>query len=89
MPSLRNTQKTRGEQAVLRVDATASPEELEAERAAEQEAIDNAEPLTAEEKEEKDSLLGQGFVDWNKRDYFAFVKGCELYGRCVPDRSER
>ncbi|GAA5986339.1 hypothetical protein JCM10908_003710 [Rhodotorula pacifica] len=73
--------KTHGEQAVLRVDANATPEELEAERAAEQEAIDNAEPLTAEEKEEKDSLLGQGFVDWNKRDYFAFVKGSELYGR--------
>ncbi|BGP54869.1 chromatin remodeling complex Adenosinetriphosphatase [Rhodotorula sphaerocarpa] len=73
--------KTKGEQAVLRVDPNTSAEELEAERQAEQEAIDNAEPLTTEEKEEKEALMGQGFTDWNKRDFMSFIRGCELWGR--------
>lgn len=65
----------------MRVDPNTSAEELEAERQAEQEAIDNAEPLTTEEKEEKEALMGQGFTDWNKRDFMSFIRGCELWGR--------
>lgn len=42
-----------------------------------------AEPLTEEEIAEKDSLTGQGFPDWNKRDYQGFIRGSEAYGRLV------
>lgn len=89
----------------LRVDPTntVTPEELEAERAGEQELIDEglslpsllpivplltltirppAEPLTAEEEAEKESLAGTGF-DWNKREYQGFIRGCEMHGRYV------
>jgi SWI/SNF-related matrix-associated actin-dependent regulator of chromatin subfamily A member 5 len=37
--------------------------------------------LTEEEQQEKESLLNAGFSDWTKRDFQAFVKGCEKYGR--------
>merc|ERR1712093_703441 len=65
----------------LREDATMSAEELEAERAEEQAEIDTAEALTEEEQAEKDNLSTTGFKDWNKRDYQAFIRGCEKYGR--------
>lgn len=48
---------------------------------AEQEKIDNAEPLTEADLLEKEALLAEGFSDWSRRDYVAFVKGCERYGR--------
>ena len=53
----------------------------EAQRAAEQKQIDEAEPLTEAEQEEKEQLATQGFSDWNRRDYQQFVKGCEKHGR--------
>ena len=56
-------------------------EEREAERALEQQEIDNAEPLTEEERAEKDSLATQGFGDWNKRDFQQFVNGSAKSGR--------
>lgn len=58
-----------------------TPEQLEEERAAEQEAIDTAEPLTEEEEKEKEELKGLGFTDWAKREFQAFCRGIELYGR--------
>lgn len=84
-----------------REDPTMSAEELEAERAAEQDAVDTgepaaqhrqwqlltvrtacaAEPLTAEEEKEKAQLAGEGFSNWTKREFQAFIRGCELYGR--------
>ncbi|GAA6036132.1 hypothetical protein JCM8097_006631 [Rhodosporidiobolus ruineniae] len=73
--------KQKGEKATLRVDENASAEELEAERQEEQDAIDNAEPLTEEEKAEKEELMQLGFVDWTKREFQAFVRGMEMYGR--------
>ncbi|GAA5825863.1 hypothetical protein JCM3770_003364 [Rhodotorula araucariae] len=73
--------KTKGEQVALRVDPNLTPEELEAERQAEQEAIDAAEPLTEEEKQEKEELQGEGFNDWTKREFQAFIRGTEMYGR--------
>jgi len=47
----------------------------------EQDRIDNAAALTEEEAEEKEKLLQEGFVDWNKRDFSQFVKACEKWGR--------
>ena len=53
----------------------------EAERALDQEEIDNATPLTEEEQEEKQRLSQQGFADWNRRDFQQFVNGSAKYGR--------
>ncbi|XP_054978692.1 probable global transcription activator SNF2L1 isoform X7 [Sorex araneus] len=47
----------------------------------EQKKIDGAEPLTAEETEEKEKLLIQGFTNWTKRDFNQFIKANEKYGR--------
>lgn len=66
---------------MLRVDPKLTEEELEAERAAEQEAIDTAEPLTEEEKAEKEELAAQGFNNWAKREFQSFIRGIETYGR--------
>jgi SWI/SNF-related matrix-associated actin-dependent regulator of chromatin subfamily A member 5 len=55
--------------------------EREAERATEQEEIDNSTPLTEEEQEEKAELSSQGFGDWNRRDFQQFVNGSAKYGR--------
>ncbi|XP_047311709.1 ISWI chromatin-remodeling complex ATPase CHR11-like [Impatiens glandulifera] len=38
-------------------------------------------PLTAEEQDEKESLLEEGFSTWSKRDFNSFIRGCEKYGR--------
>jgi len=38
-------------------------------------------PLTEEEREERDTLLGEGFSAWSKRDFNNFLRGCEKYGR--------
>ncbi|CAA7061895.1 unnamed protein product [Microthlaspi erraticum] len=38
-------------------------------------------PLTAEEVEEKEQLLEEGFPTWGKRDFNAFIRACEKYGR--------
>ncbi|KAG1678034.1 hypothetical protein FOA52_000830 [Chlamydomonas sp. UWO 241] len=37
--------------------------------------------LTPEEEAEKERLLGEGFSNWMRRDFHAFVRGCEKYGR--------
>ncbi|KAF2237950.1 chromatin remodelling complex ATPase chain ISW1 [Viridothelium virens] len=46
-----------------------------------QKEIDEAQPLTEAEKEEKDRLIQQGFGDWNKRDFQQFINGSAKYGR--------
>lgn len=46
-----------------------------------QNAINNAEPLTADEEKEKDRLLEEGFGNWLKRDFLSFIRGCERHGR--------
>ncbi|GAA5965649.1 hypothetical protein JCM21900_003048 [Sporobolomyces salmonicolor] len=73
--------KQKGDEAPLRADPNLSPEELEEERAAEQAAIDNAEPLTEEEKAEKEALGELGFTEWSKREFTSFIRGCEIYGK--------
>ena len=53
----------------------------EAERALDQQEIDNATPLTEEEQREKEVLSEQGFANWNRRDFQQFVNGSAKYGR--------
>jgi SWI/SNF-related matrix-associated actin-dependent regulator of chromatin subfamily A member 5 len=55
--------------------------EREAERALDQQEIDNATPLTEEEQEEKQKLAQQGFGEWNRRDFQQFINGSGRYGR--------
>jgi SWI/SNF-related matrix-associated actin-dependent regulator of chromatin subfamily A member 5 len=55
--------------------------EREAERDAQQQVIDNATPLTDEERQEKEELATQGFGEWNKRDFQQFVNGSAKSGR--------
>ncbi|KAL2264928.1 hypothetical protein VTJ83DRAFT_7438 [Remersonia thermophila] len=55
--------------------------EREAERALDQQEIDNATPLTEEEQEEKQRLAQQGFGDWNRRDFQQFINGSAKFGR--------
>ncbi|KAG6108055.1 hypothetical protein E4U13_006628 [Claviceps humidiphila] len=55
--------------------------EREAERALDQQEIDNATPLTEEEKAEKEELSTQGFGNWSRRDFQQFVNGSGKYGR--------
>ncbi|KDE09578.1 hypothetical protein MVLG_00473 [Microbotryum lychnidis-dioicae p1A1 Lamole] len=77
--------RTQSHVVPLRDDPDASQEELEAERAAEQEAVDTAEPLTEEEKNEKEELAELGFSHWSKREFQQFIRGCENYGREAYD----
>ncbi|KAI8909880.1 SNF2 family N-terminal domain-containing protein [Powellomyces hirtus] len=56
-------------------------EDLTAKVADEQAKIDAAEPLTEAEIAEKEKLLLKGFGDWTKRDFVAFCKALERYGR--------
>ena len=55
--------------------------EKEAERALEQNEIDNATPLTQEQQDLKAKLSEQGFSDWNRRDFQQFINGCAKHGR--------
>ncbi|KAJ3669555.1 hypothetical protein LUZ60_011505 [Juncus effusus] len=42
---------------------------------------EDIEPLTAEEQEEKEQLLEEGFSTWTRRDFNTFIRACEKYGR--------
>ena len=53
----------------------------EADQQLAQQEIDNAEPLTEEEKAEKERLIEKGFPEWNKRDFQQFLNGSAKYGR--------
>ncbi|KZT02070.1 SNF2 family DNA-dependent ATPase [Laetiporus sulphureus 93-53] len=57
-----------------------TPEKLEAEQQAAQEFIDNAEPLTEEQLQEKERLIAQGFEEWSRRDFQQFIRALETYG---------
>ncbi|KAL2534594.1 chromatin remodeling factor17 [Abeliophyllum distichum] len=46
-----------------------------------EEPEDSGEPLTAEEQEEKEQLLEEGFSTWSRRDFNTFIRACEKYGR--------
>ncbi|KAM0790897.1 hypothetical protein ACM66B_004735 [Microbotryomycetes sp. NB124-2] len=76
-----NSRRKQEYQVPLREDPEMTAEELEAERVQEQEMVDTAEPLTAEEEAEKAELLQESFPNWTKREYQAFIRGCENWGR--------
>lgn len=43
--------------------------------------------MTDEEEERKDQLDGEGgFGDWGKRQFQAFIRGCEQFGRYAYDK---
>jgi len=42
---------------------------------------DDPTPLSEEEIEERERLLQDGFSNWSRRDFNAFVRSCEKYGR--------
>ncbi|KAJ4886085.1 putative chromatin-remodeling complex ATPase chain [Raphanus sativus] len=42
---------------------------------------EGGDPLTAEEVEEKEGLLEEGFSTWSRRDFNSFLRACEKYGR--------
>ncbi|KAJ2768918.1 chromatin remodeling complex Adenosinetriphosphatase [Coemansia nantahalensis] len=50
-------------------------------RRAEQVRIDRAEPLTEDELAEKEALVSQGFGNWNRREFFGFMRALENHGR--------
>ncbi|CAI9284788.1 ISWI chromatin-remodeling complex ATPase CHR11 isoform X2 [Lactuca sativa] len=43
--------------------------------------VEVGDPLTAEEQEEKEKLLEEGFSTWSRRDFNTFIRACEKYGR--------
>ncbi|KAB2067841.1 hypothetical protein ES319_A09G255900v1 [Gossypium barbadense] len=47
----------------------------------EAEPEEGGDPLTAEELEEKEQLLEEGFSSWSRRDFNTFIRACEKYGR--------
>jgi len=53
----------------------------EAEQELDQKEIDDAEPLTDAEQEEKNTLTQQGFGEWNRRDFQQFINGSAKSGR--------
>lgn len=61
----------------------------------EQAKIDSAQPLTKQEKAEKNFLLTQGFGNWTKAELKKFVKGIKRYksenlieiAKCVPTKT--
>lgn len=55
--------------------------DTEEKRQLEQEKIDQSQPLTKEEEEEKERLYQSGFHDWTRKDFVMFLKGCEKFGR--------
>ncbi|KAK8499655.1 hypothetical protein V6N13_022960 [Hibiscus sabdariffa] len=42
---------------------------------------EGGDPLTAEELEEKERLLEEGFSSWSRKDFNTFTRACEKYGR--------
>lgn len=56
-------------------------EERQAEQQLEQSEIDNAEPLTESEIEEKARLSQQGFSGWSRRDFNQFISFNSKFGR--------
>ncbi|RKP38464.1 SNF2 family [Dimargaris cristalligena] len=62
-------------------DSVEVREAKEASQAEEQAKIDQAERLTDAELELKERLSTDGFEHWNRRDFQAFIRGCEKYGR--------
>lgn len=43
------------------------------------------ETLTDKQLQEKEKLIKQGFYNWTKKEFLAFCKACEYYGRDAFD----
>lgn len=56
-------------------------ETKESKRKKENQIIENAVPLTAEEIEEKEEIIRNGFSNWSKRDLTNFIHQAAKYGR--------
>ncbi|KAI8096387.1 SNF2 family N-terminal domain-containing protein [Halteromyces radiatus] len=66
------------------VPETDDPKEkaaLEKKREKEQRSIDEAQPLTEREMEERKRLYEKGFSNWGKKEFFNFINACTKYGR--------
>ena len=37
--------------------------------------------FTLDDEERRDLLIGEGWPDWNKKDFFNFIRMCEVHGR--------
>jgi SWI/SNF-related matrix-associated actin-dependent regulator of chromatin subfamily A member 5 len=71
--------KQKGYKVPLKEDGP--EEDRKREQEEEQAKVDEAVELTEEEQAEKEELSEQGFEDWNRRDFQAFIRGCERNGR--------
>jgi SWI/SNF-related matrix-associated actin-dependent regulator of chromatin subfamily A member 5 len=49
-------------------------------------APDDPQPLSVEEEAERATLLREGFSNWNRRDFQAFVRAAERFGRSEVDK---
>ena len=70
-----------GYQAVLPDGPEEELSDREAERELEQHQIDNAMPLTDEERDRKLAMSERGFGQWNRRDFQQFINGSARFGR--------
>jgi len=66
---------------VLLPDGDEDLAEREAQRDEDQRIIDEAEPLTEAEMEEKNQLGEQGFSNWTRKDFLSFVSLSAKHGR--------
>lgn len=73
--------KTVGYKVPLPEDKDKDEETREAERQLEQQEIDDAEPLTEQEEEEKKELSQEGFSNWTRRDFHNFLQSSAKHGR--------
>ncbi|KAI5450775.1 chromatin remodeling complex Adenosinetriphosphatase [Naganishia albida] len=55
--------------------------EADAIQAEEQQLIDTAEPLTEEEKADKEEAIQEGFPNWSRREQQRFISACVEHGR--------
>ncbi|GAB5585572.1 chromatin remodeling complex Adenosinetriphosphatase [Umbelopsis nana] len=55
--------------------------ELEKAREEEQTKIDEAEPLTEDDEEERRELHTKGYSTWSKKDFSNFINACAKFGR--------
>ncbi|KAJ1817125.1 chromatin remodeling complex Adenosinetriphosphatase [Coemansia sp. RSA 2598] len=62
-------------------DSASGDAQSEQARQEEQARIDSAEPLTEEEVKRKEELSAQGFSNWNRRDFYGFMRALENHGR--------
>ncbi|SCU91552.1 LAME_0E12948g1_1 [Lachancea meyersii CBS 8951] len=47
----------------------------------EQSKIDNATEYTEEDEELKQKLIGEAFMNWNRKEFFVFINSCARFGR--------